>query len=109
MQNVDPEVWEKDYRDIFFGDPEAHRRREEARRRMAPAKKGEEGGLNIQRKEPAKPAPDLTQLFGRAGSAGKQDTNKAALREISERKSALTIGPGEDGDLSVTTPDAPEE
>lgn len=102
MLNVDTETWQKDYKDIFFGDPKAHQMREEAKRRMAPAQKGQEGSLNIQRKE-AKPVPDMSQFFGRAGGAGKADPNKAAQKEIADRKAAMTIGPDADGNLSVTT------
>jgi hypothetical protein len=107
MQHVDSEVWEKEYKDIFFGDPSVHLRRQEAQRRIAPAQKGVEGSLNIKRKEAPKPAPDLSELFGRAGSAGKADPNKAAMQEIGARKAAITIGPDADGNLSVTAPEPP--
>lgn len=107
MQNCDSETWDKEYKDIFFGDPDEHKRREEARQRIAPSQPGQRGSLNIERKE-SKPVADMSQFFGRAGAAGKSDPNKAAIRDISDakRKVAFTIAPDGDGDLSITNDDA---
>lgn len=107
MQNCDSETWDKEYKDIFFGDPDQHKRRQEAQRRIAPSQPGQRGSLNIAKKE-SKPIGDMSQFFGRAGDAGKADPNKAALREISEskRKAAFTIAPDGDGDLSVSSNDS---
>lgn len=103
MQNCDSETWDKEYKDIFFGDPDEHKRREEARRRIAPSKPGQRGELNITKRD-AKPVADMSQFFGRAGNAGKADPNKAAIREISEarHKPAFTIAPDDDGNVTVT-------
>lgn len=101
MQNCDSDVWNKDYKDIFFGDPEKRAREQEARARIAPAQKGQEGGLNIIPLD-AKPVADPAQFFGRAGGAGKSDPNKPAIMERGKR-SPLTIGPDADGNLSVSS------
>lgn len=107
MQNCDAETWDKEYKDLFFGDPDEHKRRQVSRQRIAPSKPGQRGSLNIDRKQ-AKPVGDMSQFFGRAGDAGKADPNKAAVREIAEskRKAAFTIAPDGDGDLSITSSDA---
>lgn len=107
MQNCDSDTWDKEYKDLFFGDPDEHKRREAARQRIAPAKPGQRGSLNIKPTE-SKPVDDMSQFFGRAGGSGKADPNKAVIRDISEakRKAAFTIGPDGDGDLSITSNDA---
>jgi len=104
MQNCSEEAWNADYKDTFFGDPAKHQMIAASRQRLAPAQDGQQGSLNIQRKE-AKPVGDMSQFLGRAGSAGKADPNKAAQREISERRAAMTIGPDADGNLSVDVDD----
>jgi hypothetical protein len=107
MQNCDPETWDKEYKDLFFGDPKQHEARREAQRRIAPSQPGQRGSLNIVKKE-AKPVGDMSQFFGRAGDAGRADPNKAAIREIAEakRKPAFTIAPDGDGDLSISSNDS---
>lgn len=100
IQHCDPEVWEKEYREVFFGDPEKLQREREARARVAPSQKGQEGSLNIERKE-AKPVVDMSQFFGRAGGAGKPDQNKEVVRE----RAKLTIAPDGDGNLTVSGDD----
>lgn len=103
MQNCDSEIWDKEYKDVFFGDPDDHKRREDAKRRITPSQSGQRGSLNIVKKD-AKPVGDMSQFFGRAGNAGKADPNKAAIREISDakRKPAFTIAPDDDGNVMIT-------
>lgn len=100
LQHCDPDAWDKDYKDLFFGDPAKREREQAARARIAPSQKGQEGALNLAKTE-AKPVADLSQFFGRAGGAGKADQNKEVMRERGKKRSPLTIGPDEDGNLSV--------
>lgn len=102
MQHVDSEVWDKEYKDIFFGDPKQHEMRQQAQARMAPAQAGQQGSLNIKPVEKKITEGDLSQFFGRAGGAGKADPNKAVARERAKR-APLTIGPDTEGNLSVST------
>jgi hypothetical protein len=99
MQTIDPEVWEKEYQEIFFGDPRMVEIKASAKKRIAAAKKGEEGGLNIKPVE-KKPVGDLTQFFGRAGGAGARSNTKGSKDKAPP---AFTIGADDSGDLSVTT------
>lgn len=96
MDHVDPEVWDKEYKDLFFGDPDKHRREQEARKRLAPAKRGEQGSLNINRKH-VKPVADISMFTGRASNIiTPQDSNDA-------KGAGLSIGPDSDGNLRVDT------
>ncbi len=105
MEHTDGEVWEREYRPIFFPDPGAMPQ-QSSKAKLAEAQPGQEGSLNIKPKSEPVKVTDLSQFLGRAGSAGKADPNKDVLRAKAQSKAAdITIGPDTDGNLSV---DAPE-
>ena len=107
MEHTDGEVWEREYKDKFFPDPTAPAYQPVAAAKLADAKPGQEGSLNIVRTKPAVKVTneDMEKFFGRAGGAGKSDPNKAVLRAKAEAKAAtIKIGPDADGNLSVDTP-----
>lgn len=101
MEHTDGEVWDKEYKDTFFGDPKkAAAQNGLAQAKLAPAVKGQAGSLNITPKE-SKPVTDLSQFLGRAGSAGRTDPNKAAIAAKAKAKTTLRIAPDEGGNLTV--------
>lgn len=105
MEHTDAEVWEKEYKDTFFGDPKVQQARQVSQAKLAPAEKGKPGSINIKKPEkPAEIVTDISQFLGRAGATGKPDPNKAALAEKAKSRAAITIGPDADGNLSVDTP-----
>lgn len=107
MEHTDSDVWAKEYKPIFFPDP-GEVTRQSSKAKLAEAKPGQQGSLNIKRAE-AKPVTDLAQFLGRAGGTGKSDPNKAALAKIAKARSdsaapAIRIGPDDAGNLSLDTP-----
>lgn len=108
MEHVDGEVWDREYKSVFFPDPDAPQHQPVVKAKLADAKPGVEGSLNIKVPEEKVKVTmaDLDGFFGRAGSSGKSDPNKAVLRAKAEqRKASITIGPDADGNLSVDTPE----
>lgn len=103
MEHTDGEVWEKEYRDTFFGDPKAQQSKHISQAKLAPAVKGQAGSLNIKpkAKEEKVMVTDLSQFFGRAGSTGKSDPNKAALASKAKAKTTIRIAPDEGGNMTV--------
>lgn len=101
MEKIDYEVWDREYKDLFFGSREKHQRQVEAKKRIAPTPDDKRGTLNI---EPVvKIAPedvDLSAIIGKYGGA------KRAPDQGSSR--GVTIGTGPDGNLSVEEPERPE-
>lgn len=102
MEHTDGEVWARDFRPIFFPDP-GEIAREASKAQLAPAVKGQQGSLNIARKD-AVPVTDLSAFLGRAGQKGKSDPNKAAAAAIAKGRS-IKIAPDADGNLTIDAPD----
>ena len=98
MNNVDPESWDKNYREIFYGDPLKHEAQIRARKNISESIKGQEGFLNIEKKESKKvEVADMSQFLGRSpGSI-------AVPKDNVSKKPPLIIGPSDDGGLSVTS------
>jgi len=97
LQTLDPEVWDKEYKDIFFGDQDKRKRQKESKARLAPAEKGKQGGLNLKKVTP-KPVTDVAALIGKYG---KNIADPA-------RTAPIIIAPGSDGNLGITGTETPE-
>lgn len=105
MEHTDADVWEREFKPVFFPDP-GQMPQQASKAKLAEAKPGQEGKLNIERKaEPVK-VTDLSQFLGRAGQTGKADPNKAVLAQR-PGKPAITISPDDSGNLTVEAPDDP--
>lgn len=104
MEHTDPEVWEKEYRDKFFGDPS---RTDQATgltvSKLKPAVKGQQGSINIKPRAEKEKVTDLSAFLGRVGETGKVDPNKKALAAKAKKARAtrITIAPDEGGNLNV--------
>lgn len=94
MNVIDPEAWESDYKDLFFGDPALLEMERERKKRVMPAVAGEEGTWAIKR-----PAPE-----GDGESAPK--VNIPGLRQAKPAEESPAPGPsfklGDDGEMTVS-------
>lgn len=103
MEHTDKEVWDKEFRPVFFPDPDQIPR-QASKAKLADAKPGQEGSLNIKPKAEKVVVTDLSQFIGRAGGTGKADPNKAVMRQRA-RKADIKIAPDAEGNLTVDAPD----
>lgn len=104
MEHTDADVWDKEFRPKFFpteDDPDPSLVKPA---KLADAKPGQRGSLNIKRKADPVKVDDLSQFLGRAGSAGKSDPNKAVLRAKAS-KASISITPDAEGNLKVDRPE----
>lgn len=109
MEHTDPEVWQKEYSDTFFGDPKkAAHNNGLTQSKLQPAQKGQAGSLNIKPKAEKEQVTDLSQFFGRAGNAGKTDPNKKAIA-TKAKATRITIAPDERGNLGVEGAPSPSD
>lgn len=90
MNVMDPEVWESDYKETFFGDPRILEMRREAKERIKPKAEGEAGSFVIERPEGWKPA---SRAEGFTVNIGGSDKGKSG--------SGPSITPSDDGSLEV--------
>ena len=102
LQTIDPEIWEKEWHETFFGDPRVLEMKRESAKRIKPAVKGEEGHLNITPKEKPKEATDddlRRMLGGKLAQAGIQ----GAKGVPPPKPSTPVIGLTSDGELGIDT------
>ena len=108
MEHTDSDVWDKELRPKFFPTEDDPDPSQEKRAKLADAKPGQQGSLNIKPKANPVAVTDLSQFLGRAGSAGKSDPNKAALRAKAskpEQDASISIRPDAEGNLKVDRPE----
>ena len=98
LEKIDGETWDREYKDIFFGDPEKRRRADEAKKHLKPSVPGQAGSLDLRPVEKTAPA-DLAAIIGKYGKG-----------VAPERKSPSgpNISTGPDGSLTVDQPEVPE-
>lgn len=102
LQTIEPETWDKEWNDIFFGDPRVLEMKRDSAKRIAPAVKGEEGFLNITPKKAEAPSDEALRamLGGKLAQAGIRGT-----KGLSDKPTGPTIGPASDGEIGVSFED----
>lgn len=95
LEKIDGETWDREYKDIFFGDPEKHRRAAEAKKSLKPAVPGQQGHLDLKPVEKV-PATDLAAIIGKYGKG------------IAPERRGPNISVGSDGTLDIDSPEPSE-
>lgn len=92
MSVVDPDAWESDYKDLFFGDPALLEMERARKERVKPAVAGEEGTWAIKRPERPEGAAPKVVIPG--------------LRQAATEDEPPATGPsfsvGDDGEMTVS-------
>jgi len=92
LEKIDPEAWDKEYKDVFFGDPVKRQKAEAAKKLIKPAVPGQQGHLDL---KPVKkvPAADVASIIGKYGKG------------IPTERRGPSIVTGPDGTLDIDRPE----